>query len=100
MAVDQRLLVVALAQLAEQLAHTVAGLAGHAGGAKARHQLVRGSEEQHQVLSGGGPAVVQQHALDAVEATTAEQMQDGPHGRQRSVQLRTQCTSRGSDQPL
>ncbi|MNG89901.1 hypothetical protein D3C79_487820 [compost metagenome] len=99
-AVDQRLLIVTLAQYAEQLAHPVAGLAGHAGGAKTRHQLLRGPEKQHLVLPRGGLAVVQQHPLGAVETTTAEQVQDRPWRGQGCVQLRTQCTSRGSDQPL
>ncbi|MNH12585.1 hypothetical protein D3C81_406690 [compost metagenome] len=98
--VDQRLRISALAQLSQHLAQAGAAAAGHASGAKTRHQFLRGTEEQHQVLSRGSLAVVQQHPLGTVEATAAEQVDDRPLQGQGCVQLRTQCTSRGSDQPL
>src|SRR5690606_17489531 len=81
-----------------QLAQALAGLALDAGLAKARHQLGRGTEEQHSVLPRRGLAVVQQHALGPIETTTAEQVEDrwvaGGYG---GVQLRTQCIRRGTD---
>ncbi|MNK98160.1 hypothetical protein D3C87_1185140 [compost metagenome] len=96
--IDQRPLGPPLAQMRQQRPQPRATATVDPGLAKPREQLVRCIEKQHLMLPRRRQAVVEQHALGPIEATTAEQMNDrqGWLAVQGRVQLRTQWTKLGT----